>query len=95
MSPDPTDPGQPVDDHLLELADSVAAGGDVDWAAASTAHDRGDRELLEQLKLIDAVARLHRGGLAAPRDEGPAPPLEAGERWAQLVIVERVSGGTC
>jgi len=95
MSPDPMDPAdRPVDDHLLELADSVATGSDVDWASASTAHDRVDREVLEQLKLIDAVARLHRGGLAAPREDGPAPPLEPGERWAQLVVVERVSGGT-
>jgi TolB-like protein/Tfp pilus assembly protein PilF len=82
------------DDPLLDLADSVAAGADVDWAAASTAHQRLDRELIEQLKLIDAVARLHRGGPPEPRDEGEAPPLEPGARWAHLVIVERVSGGT-
>src|SRR5262245_15330082 len=88
--PDRTD----ADDRLLDVADSVANGSDVDWAAASTAHGGGDRELLEQLKLIDAVARMHRSGLASSLQDGPAPPLEPGARWAQLVIVQRVSGGT-
>jgi TolB-like protein/Tfp pilus assembly protein PilF len=82
------------DDRLLDVADSVAGGGDVDWAAASTAHNGPDRELLEQLKLIDAVARLHRGVAVIARDERVAAQLHTGERWAQLVIAERVSGGT-
>src|SRR3954466_8923467 len=84
----------PGDDRLLDLADSVASGADVDWAAASTAHGNDDRELLEQLKLIDAVARLHRGGLPPPTSDDAPAPLAPGTRWAQLVIVERVSGGT-
>ena len=50
-----------ADERLLDVADSVASGSDVDWAFASTAHAGDDLELLEQLKLIDAVARLHRG----------------------------------
>jgi eukaryotic-like serine/threonine-protein kinase len=83
------------DDRLLDVADSVAGGGEIDWAAASTAHDGADLELLEQLKLIDAVARLHRGGAALiAQDERTAAPLQVGERWAHLVIAERVSGGT-
>jgi TolB-like protein/Tfp pilus assembly protein PilF len=82
------------DDRLLDVADSVAGGGEVDWAAASTAHQGADRELLEQLKLIDAVARLHRGAAVIARDERVAAPLQVGERWARLVIAERVSGGT-
>src|SRR5262249_23345786 len=87
-------PSQP-DERLLGVADSVANGSDVHGAADSTA-DSGDddRELLEQLKLIDAVARMHRGGLDASLQDGPPPPLEPGARWAQLVIVQRVSGGT-
>jgi TolB-like protein/Tfp pilus assembly protein PilF len=95
MSDESADKAEPaVDQRLLDVADSVASGSDVDWASASTAHGGDDCELLEQLKLIDAVARLHRGGLPPPRQDGPEPPLEAGARWAQLVIVERVSGGT-
>jgi TolB-like protein/Tfp pilus assembly protein PilF len=93
MQDDGTDLPQPGD-RLLDVADSVANGSDVDWASASTAHGGDDRELLEQLKLIDAVARMHRGGGPAPSQEGPLPPLEPGARWAQLVIVQRVSGGT-
>ncbi len=92
MQDDGADRTQP-DERLLDVADSVANGNDVDWAAASTSHG-DDRELLDQLKLIDAVARLHRSGLPSPTQDGPPPPLEPGARWAQLVIVERVSGGT-
>jgi TolB-like protein/Tfp pilus assembly protein PilF len=81
-----------ADQRLLDVADSVANGSEVDWASVSTAQAGDDLELLEQLKLIDAVARLHRVG-AAPQ-EGPVPVLEPGARWAQLVVVRRVSGGT-
>jgi aminoglycoside phosphotransferase (APT) family kinase protein len=83
-----------ADERLLDVADSVASGSDVDWAFASTAHKGDDLELLEQLKLIDAVARLHLVGAAAPQPEGPSAALEPGARWAQLVVVRRVSGGT-
>jgi TolB-like protein/Tfp pilus assembly protein PilF len=83
-----------ADERLLDVADSVADGGDVDWATVGTAHAGDDLALLEQLKLIDAVARLHRVSTAAPQPDGPPPPLEAGARWAQLVVVQRVSGGT-
>src|SRR5262252_446312 len=82
------------DERLLDVADSVANGGDVDWASASAAHGDDDRGLLEQLKLIDAVARMHRGSVPPPPQDGPPPSLEPGARWAQLVIVQRVSGGT-
>jgi TolB-like protein/tRNA A-37 threonylcarbamoyl transferase component Bud32/Flp pilus assembly protein TadD len=83
------------DDRLLDVADSVAGGGDVDWAAASTVNGVAERELLEQLRLIDAVARLHRSaGAAIPTLDRDALPLQVGERWAHLVIAERVGGGT-
>ena len=95
MRDDTADQGeQAVDQRLLDVADSVASGSDVDWASASTAHGGDDRELIEQLKLIDSVARLHRGGVPPPLEEAFTPPLEPGARWAQLVVVERVSGGT-
>ena len=66
-----------ADERLLDVADSVASGSDVDWASASTAHAGDDLELLEQLKLIDAVARLHRVGAA--RRSRRVPPL----RWSR------------
>ena len=93
MSNERPDASTADDERLLDLADSVASGAEVDWATASTAHGVDDRELLEGLKLIDAIARLHRGGLPPTADDAPAP-LAPGARWAQLVIVERVSGGT-
>src|SRR3954454_1925053 len=82
------------DERLLALADSVADGSSVDWASASSAHGGDDRALLEQLKLIEAVPRLHRDGVPSPQDDIAPSVLEPGARWAQLVVVERVSGGT-
>jgi TolB-like protein/Tfp pilus assembly protein PilF len=94
---DPVDPVDPIDDAaLLKLADSVALGHEVDWAA-ETMRDGTDGELLEQLRIIDAMARLHRShSTRPPSSDGPADhgPLGAGERWNHLVIAERVGGGT-
>ena len=96
-----------ADDALVGLADSVAEGHDVDWASA-TSSGEAEAELIEQLRIIDAVARMHRshstieadappeiGGRQAPAARtDPVSPLKAGDRWQHLVIVERVGGGT-
>ncbi len=83
---------------LLRLADSVADGEQVNRADVG-AGSQTDDGLLEQLRIIDAVARMHRDQStladadAAAGDDGPAP-LEPGDRWRQLEIVARVGGGT-
>ncbi len=96
-------------ERMLDLAESVALGHDVDWASA-TAGGEVDAELIEQLRVIDAVARMHRSHSTIGADEqdepaeAPAPvgphaesrnfSLNSGDRWQHLVIVERVGGGT-
>ena len=65
------------DSVLISLADSVADGHEIDWAAA-TASGELDAELIEQLRVIDAVARMHRSQSAAGTEveaaPAPAPP---------------------
>ena len=84
-------------DDLLGLADSVAHGGAIDWAAESAKSTDTGRDLLEQLRIIEAVARMHRSQ-PAPDERAPdsrrTDPLALGSRWQHLVIVERVGGGT-
>ncbi|HEY7284535.1 MAG TPA: protein kinase [Vicinamibacterales bacterium] len=84
-------------DDLLALADSVAHGSAVDWAAESEKSTDVGRDLLEQLRIIEAVARMHRSQSDAD-DRTPdavhSDPLPAGARWQHLVIVDRVGGGT-
>ncbi len=83
---------------LLRLADSVGDGEYVNWADVS-ASARTDDGLLEQLRIIDAVARMHRDqstladAEAAAGQDAPAL-LQPGNRWRHLEIVARVGGGT-
>lgn len=65
---------------LLGLADSVADGSDVDWAVATAGSDV-DAELIEQLRVIDAVARIHRSQLntGTEAEATPAAPAAAQE----------------
>lgn len=85
-------------DDLLALADSVAhGGGPIDWAAESAKSTDDGRDLLEQLRIIEAVARMHRGQSSPDDPEIDTPrtePLPPGAGWQHLVIVERVGGGT-
>jgi TolB-like protein/Tfp pilus assembly protein PilF len=46
-------------ERLRDLADSVADGHPINWDSA-TADDEVDAGLIEQLRVIDAVARMHR-----------------------------------
>ena len=73
-------PGLDEASVLLGLADSVADGHDVDWAAATPGSDV-DAELIEQLRVIDAVARIHRSQLktGAEAEATPAAPAAAQE----------------
>jgi len=82
---------------LLNLADSVAAGDAVDWAAAEASATGEERDLLRQLRVIDEVARVNRSQTAEPRSSAtaaPGGPDASGSHWGRLEILERVGGGT-
>jgi hypothetical protein len=49
------------DEVLSAVADAIAAGGPIDWAAAeSSVSDATSRELVRQLKTVSAIAALYR-----------------------------------
>jgi serine/threonine-protein kinase len=90
----------PAGEQLVdELAGAILDGTPVDWAAAESSVEGGAREIVEQLKVLAAVAAVHRDGPAlatqpwthppAPREKVAAPP----ERWGHLRIVEQVGRG--
>jgi TolB-like protein/tRNA A-37 threonylcarbamoyl transferase component Bud32 len=87
--------------QLVEcLVEAILDGKPVDWAAAESS-SRTPRLLVEQLKVLAAVAELH-GAIAvtpstlehvAPAAPGPA----AGQmpaQWGHLRLLERIGGGS-
>jgi serine/threonine-protein kinase len=75
------------------LVDAVAAaildGSTIDWKIVDTASSGADRGLIDELRLLAAVAELHRGQPDRPLlDAAPAGA------WGHLRLLERVGGGT-
>jgi serine/threonine-protein kinase len=66
------------DDRLEEIAASVLDGTDVDWKTAESKVDGAERPLVEHLKVVAALAVVHR--------------LPA--TWGHLQLIERIGRGT-
>jgi serine/threonine-protein kinase len=84
-----TDP----DDRLDEVADAILDGGQIDWPAVEStgvAHDRG---LISPLKVLAALADLHRR-LPAPAARTTGHELHQPEHWGQLRVLERIGHGS-
>lgn len=69
----------PSEGLLGDLAGAILDGGDVDWASAASTVDESERPVLDQLRLLAAVADLHR--VAKP------------EYWGHLRVLERIGRG--
>jgi eukaryotic-like serine/threonine-protein kinase len=81
--------------RLLALAEAVADGRPIDWAAESGSFAAHDRELLVQLQLLAGVGQVHRSGGTTTAD-APAQPVDADappQYWGTLEIRERVGAG--
>jgi serine/threonine protein kinase len=79
------------DEELLRISESVSDGALIDWASESSGRPE-DRPILEQLRIIESVAGVHRAGSARPQtanDDGEA----AGWRWGSLRVHERIGSG--
>ncbi len=74
----------PSDEVDEGLADAILEGDPIDWAAAELRPDAARRPLLDQLKVVAAVAALARHDGAG--DEPVA--------WGHLQLVERIGWGT-
>ena len=91
-----------VDDHVLDhVADAILDGAPVDWACVEAHVDEHQRPLLGRLKLLAALADLHRETPPSPlRNASPRePPRSEGklgkhlERWGHLHLIEPIGRG--
>jgi serine/threonine protein kinase/tetratricopeptide (TPR) repeat protein len=85
---------------LLSLAESIADGAAIDWAAAEAHASPDDQAIVRQLRILADLAVLHR---SLPPGSEPAPSLApvregldvpATGSWAHLSLIERLGGGT-
>ena len=65
--------------QLADLAGAILDGRAVDWASAAETADEAERPLLDQLKLLAALADLHR--------------VARVEQWGHLRVFERIGRG--
>ena len=77
-----------------DLAGAILDGTPIDWAAAESGVDPSDRSLLDGLKVLAAVADLHRSAAPSPAASA-ADRLQLGNatRWGHLTVLERVGAG--
>ena len=82
---------------FAELASAILDGTPIDWSRPESQASDDDRQLLEQLRLLSAVADTHRhyreptssvaiAGAEEVRHDGP--------HWGRLQVLERIGGGT-
>jgi serine/threonine-protein kinase len=71
-------------DHLL---DDILDGAPIDWASAGSTTADADPDLLDELKVLAAVAEVHRSAAA------PIDPVIARGRWGHLRVLELIGRG--
>lgn len=88
------------DGALLSLAESVADGARVDWAAAERAATPDDQAVIQQLRVLADLAILHRSlppptlTATARRASTRSSSTPAIGTWAHLALLERLGRGT-
>src|SRR5438552_15718280 len=92
----------PGDDAIARAAEDVAEGRSVDWAAVAAHVQSPDAiERLNNLRLIGAIADVHRSGEEAESldrtisvDANHALPDDVGEPWGRYRLLQRVGSGS-
>jgi TolB-like protein len=85
----------PDANRLLALAEAVADGRDVDWLSVeSSAHSRGEQELIAELRLLAGVAGVHRGAALEDETTHGADSTAAGASWRGLELRELIGAGS-
>jgi serine/threonine protein kinase len=77
---------EPLDD----LAEAVLLGQPVDWASAESSAGEPQREAVRQLKVLAAIAELHRNLVY----DVPAAAPPRLERWGRLELLECIGQGS-
>jgi len=89
-------------DPFAKVAESVADGEPIDWAAIDALDlDEPARKLFAHLRIVAGVAAVHRSdaGDSADSVTSPAPPLDNvtapshTRRWGHLLLVRRIGEG--
>jgi TolB-like protein/Flp pilus assembly protein TadD/tRNA A-37 threonylcarbamoyl transferase component Bud32 len=83
-----------------DLADAILDGTPIDWAVVESSSEGTARPLVKHLRVLAAVADLHRDAppsLSTP-SQAPQSPLEpnvadAPELWGHLRLIERIGRG--
>lgn len=76
-------------DFLETLADAIADGQPIDWDRAhALAADERQRTLVQQLRVVHGIARVHRSTEVVPA-AGRLPPTE----WRHLQLRSRIAAG--
>ena len=82
-------------DQLIDdIAQAILDGTPIDWPAIDTAAGDTHRELIGELRLLSAVAELHRSDPDQPAAGTEQPPALQGKSWGHLELLERIGGGT-
>ena len=91
----------PPSERLIDdLADAILDGSPIDWAAAESGSDGTAQLLVEQLRVLAAVADLHRSTPPNPSTPDQIPPsrlepevADGPLMWSHLRLVERIGRG--
>jgi serine/threonine-protein kinase len=84
-----------VSERLVpDLAGAVLDGTPIDWAGAESSADEASRPLLAELRVLAALADVHRG--LPPHDQTAPPTGDRGDtltHWGHLRALERIGRG--
>ena len=91
----------PPSERLIDdLADAILDGSPIDWAAAESSSDGTAQLLVGQLRVLAAVADLHRSTPPSPSTLAQIPPARVEPKvagapvmWSHLRLVERIGRG--
>ncbi len=80
-----------------DLAEAILDGRAIDWGAAESSANLEERSLLQELRLLAAVANFHRQPADfGSNDQSPvrhAPRGDVPENWGHLRVLERIGRG--
>lgn len=75
------------DPAIDDAARAIVEGTDPDWTGLESSEDLDTRALTQQLKVLSAVAAVHRG------DGRSVSALKDPEQWGHLTLLEKVGAG--
>lgn len=85
------------DAYLATLAAAVLDGTPIDWPAPDAGVPEADRPLIDQLRLLSAIADTHRHYREpAPSAHADGPAASVDDRaphWGRLRVLDRIGGG--